>query len=67
MRRLNGKDMTAITNAGKEKQAMTAIALSAQIPPFKFQHIFDTMDGADIQAAGAVVSHFLANGPRTGR
>lgn len=66
MHRLNGDDMTAIGDAPKGQGVMAAIARSAKIPFHLFKHIFKVMDGADIQAAGAVVAHFLANGPTTG-
>ncbi len=67
MRRLKGHDILKIGEAPKGQGSVYAIALSAGLQPFLFKDIFAKMDGVDVQAAGAVVSYFLGNGPTTGR
>ncbi len=67
MRRLTGGDMELIQGAGAGQAANVAIALSAGIQRQMFKVLSKKMDGADLQAAGAVVTYFLTNGPRTGR
>lgn len=67
MHRLNGADMRAISAAGAGGMAHVAIARSARVSPAKMNIAFDRMDGADINAAGQVVSFFLSAGRRTGR
>jgi len=67
MRRLNGRDMKALTGAPRGDSTMVSISLSSGIKQHIFKHVFDRMDAADIQAAAEVVNYFLTSGPTTGR
>ncbi len=68
-RRLNGKDVRKVMNAGggdKYFDALTAAAVQAQFPnAAKWTQVFDRMDGADSAACIKIAQYFLDNGPRT--
>lgn len=66
MRRLHGKDMRGVTQAGASA-AIAAAAASAGWSGPKFDLLFDLMDADDATAALEVAAHFISSGRRTGR
>jgi hypothetical protein len=66
MRRLVGKDMRAVTQAGNGA-AIAAAAASAGWSGPKFDILFDQMDADDATAALEVAAHFIRSGRKTGR
>lgn len=66
MRRLSGKDMRGVTQAGAGA-AIAAAAASAGWSGPKFDLLFDLMDADDATAALEVAAHFISSGRRTGR
>lgn len=66
MRRLSGKDMRGVTQAGAGA-AIAAAAASAGWTGPKFDILFDLMDADDATAALEVAAHFISSGRRTGR
>jgi hypothetical protein len=66
MRRLSGKDMRAVTQAGGSA-AIAAAAASAGWSGPKFDLLFDAMDADDATAALEVAAHFISSGRRIGR
>ncbi len=66
MRRLHGKEMRAVTQAGAGA-AIAAAAASAGWSGPKFDILFDEMDADDATAALEVAAHFISSGRRIGR
>ena len=67
LHRLTGADMRTLANTAKDRVESMAIARSARMAPVKLDPIYDRMDGADVAAAGRVISHFLGAGRSAGR
>ncbi len=65
MYRLSGGAMRAVMSAGQNHTVTTGIAKSCRMAQFKFDALFDRMDGADVAAAAQVFSFFLYGGAPT--
>ncbi len=65
--RLAGADQRAIGAASDGMMNIVALARSARLNQAVMNALYDKMDAADINDAGRVLSHFLTNGPKTGR
>jgi len=66
MRRLSGKDMRQVTQAGANA-AIAAAAISAGWQSLKFDLLFDRMDADDATAVLEVAAGFISSGRRIGR
>ncbi|NIX75385.1 hypothetical protein [Microvirga terricola] len=65
--RLNGADMRAISSSSNESRVLVSFSKSTKIKQAVMNHLFDLMDGADIQASGEVIEYFFESGRKTGR
>jgi hypothetical protein len=67
LNRLNGADQRAIAATSEDTMTVVALSRSTRINLAVMNALFDKLDMADLQAAGQVLNHFLASGPKTGR
>lgn len=65
--RLNGAQLTEISNAPQHVRERVAMALSARMNKARFNGIYDRMDAADIMRCARVIEYFFGSGRTTGR